>query len=128
MDESKDEQNMDENQNKKNMNDIQNEQNMDANNTNSLNGLFSCPETQCLSTFTRYGNLLHHLDIGIHQSNKISARLSDRSIMEYSKQIQTKSSDFRQTKGAISDKNQNLYVKRGWALQSKREVKRFSET
>lgn len=57
------------------------------------NGLFSCPETNCRSTFTKYGNLMLHLDIGNHSLIKSSLLLSDRaklSYSSYSSKIETK--------------------------------------
>lgn len=54
------------------------------------NGLFSCPETNCRSTFTKHGNLMLHLDIGNHSLIKSSLLLSDRAKLSYSSKIETK--------------------------------------
>lgn len=52
------------------------------------NGLFSCPKTNCRSTFTKYGNLMLLLDIGNHSMIKISLLLSDRAKLSYSSKIE----------------------------------------
>lgn len=90
------------------------------------NGIFSCPETNCRSTFTKYGNLMLHLDIGNHSLTKSSLLLSDRAKLSYSSKIETKCITMPQMDpNEISSNTAEL--EKGWALKCKREIKRFSE-
>lgn len=90
------------------------------------NGIFSCPETNCRSTFTKYGNLMLHLDIGNHSLIKRSLLLSDRAKLSYSSKIETKCITMPQMDpNEISSITAEL--EKGWALKCKREIKRFSE-
>lgn len=51
--------------------------------------IFTCPEPHCLLTFMRYGNLSNHLDKGDHQCKTELKSLSDKSKVEYVRQIDT---------------------------------------
>lgn len=101
-------------------------QQTDDNQETFENGLFSCPETNCWSTFTKNGNLMLHLDIGNHSLIKSSLLLSDRAKLSYSSKIETKCITMPQM-----DPNEILSntaeLDKGWALKCKREIKRFSE-
>lgn len=90
------------------------------------NGLFSCPETNCRSTFSKYGNLMLHLDIGNHSLIKSSLLLSDRAKLSYSSKIEQKCITMPQMdpKEILSN---TAELEKGWALKCKREIKRFSE-
>lgn len=90
------------------------------------NGLFSCPETNCRSTFSKYGNLMLHLDIGNHSLIKSSLLLSDRAKLSYSSKIEQKCITMPQIdpKEILSN---TAELEKGWALKCKREIKRFSE-
>lgn len=90
------------------------------------NGLFSCPETNCRSTFTKYENLMLHPDIGNHLLIKSSLLLSDRAKSSYSSKIEQKCITLPKMdpKEILSN---TAELEKGWALKCKREIKRFSE-
>lgn len=88
------------------------------------NGLFLCPETNSRSTFTKYGNLMLHFDIGNHSLMKSFLILSDRAKLSYFSKIETKCITMPQMdpKEILSN---TAEFDQGWAL--KWEIKRFSE-
>lgn len=86
--------------------------------------IFTCPEPHCLLTFMRYGNLSNHLDKGDHQCKTELKSLSDKSKVEYVRQIDTKQSML--VRSSINPSAECSTLVRGWALKNKRSVKRFS--
>ncbi|KAK3084477.1 hypothetical protein FSP39_014148, partial [Pinctada imbricata] len=90
------------------------------------NGLFSCPEPNCIRSFSKYGNLMHHLDVGNHSFMKKGLSLSDRSIINYATKIESKVASKPQMESSSLVPNPTSLTK-GWALKNKREIKRFSE-
>lgn len=86
--------------------------------------IFTCPEPHCLLTFMRYGNLSNHLDKGDHQCKTELKSLSDKSKVEYVRQIDTKQSML--VRSSINPSAECSTSVRGWALKNKRSVKRFS--
>ena len=87
--------------------------------------LYTCPEPNCLLTFNKFGNLNNHLDRGNHKMRKAVASLSDKSKVEYVHQINSKNATLVK-RGVVSNLTKHCKLKRGWALKSKRTVKRFS--
>lgn len=72
----------------------------------------------------RYGNLSYHLDKGDHQCKTELKSLSDKSKVEYVRQIDTKQSML--VRSSINPSAKCSTIGRGWALKNKRSVKRFS--
>lgn len=88
-----------------------------------MSRLFPCPE--CTRTFQKYGNLQRHLDAGYHTTPVHPQILSDRSKIEYSKQME-KINVKTPCIENVSSTNQIDQLKQGWALKSRREIKRFT--
>lgn len=88
-----------------------------------MSRLFPCPE--CTRTFQKYGNLQRHLDAGYHTTPVHPQILSDRSKIEYSKQME-KINVKTPCLENVSSTNQIDQLKQGWALKSRREIKRFT--
>ncbi|XP_013404412.1 uncharacterized protein LOC106169495 [Lingula anatina] len=88
-------------------------------------GLFTCPEPNCITTFTKHKNLLRHLDTGIH-STKAKVCLSDRVKISYATEIEQKCVQLPHVNTGHTSLNANT-LDTGWALKSRREVKRFTE-
>ncbi|XP_078338287.1 uncharacterized protein LOC111121882 isoform X2 [Crassostrea virginica] len=88
--------------------------------------LYTCPEPNCLQSFQKYGNLNRHLDIGKHKYRKEGRTLSDKSKKEYIEKINTKKATLY--KRTISSETiPVIFLERGWALKSKRTVRKFSD-
>ena len=88
--------------------------------------LYTCPEPNCLQSFQKYGNLNRHLDIGKHKYRKEGRTLSDKSKKEYIEKINTKKATLY--KRTISSETiPGTFLERGWALKSKRTVRKFSD-
>lgn len=88
-----------------------------------MSRLFPCP--YCTRTFQKYGNLIRHLDAGNHTSPVHPQILSDRTKIEYSKQME-KINVKTPCIENVSQTNQIDQLKQGWALKSRREIKRFT--
>ncbi|XP_063436619.1 uncharacterized protein LOC134718051 [Mytilus trossulus] len=89
-----------------------------------MSKLFSCHE--CTKTFSKYGNLLRHLDIGKHSVKKENKKLSDKSKIEYSRHME-KVNTVTVNSNNFSSGNSNSDLTQGWALKIRRTVKRFTQ-
>ena len=98
------------------------QQNEEDSNTSSY--MFTCPEPNCLLSFMKYGNLSKHLDKGDHQLRQSHKSLSDKAKEEYIRQLDTKKSSLVNTSSESTSSGSTLQS--GWALKSKRVVKRFT--
>ncbi|XP_061188663.1 uncharacterized protein LOC133196824 [Saccostrea echinata] len=87
--------------------------------------IFTCPEPNCLMSFQKYGYLSKHVDRGNHKTRTDVNSLSDKAKKEYVDQIDVKKSTLLQ-RPATTLPSDNVILQRGWALKSKRRVKRFS--
>ncbi|CAC5407948.1 unnamed protein product [Mytilus coruscus] len=89
-----------------------------------MSKLFSCNE--CIKTFSKYGNLLRHLDIGKHSVKQENKKLSDKSKIEYSRHME-KVNTVTVNSDNFSPGNSNSDLPQGWALKLRRTVKRFTQ-
>ncbi|VDI29911.1 Hypothetical predicted protein [Mytilus galloprovincialis] len=89
-----------------------------------MSKLFSCNE--CIKTFSKYGNLLRHLDIGKHSVKQENKKLSDKSKIEYSRHME-KVNTVTVNSNNFSSGNSNSDLTQGWALKLRRTVKGFTQ-
>ena len=91
----------------------------------SETSLFTCPDPNCISCFSKYGNLLKHLDIGTHRMKIQKSSLADKSKIQFALQMDNKvvSQPFAR---AETSNGLCTILKTGWAHKTRRPSKPFS--
>ena len=88
--------------------------------------LYTCSEPNCTASFSKYGNLLKHLDIGNHRirlTDQIT--LSDKSKKQFASRMEEKQINLPST--GTDDICCHTFLNIGWGLKSNRKRKEKTE-
>lgn len=90
--------------------------------------LFTCSEPNCLSTFSKYGNLVRHLDVGSHRIKPMVSSLIDKSKIQYASKIEQKLVVLPSCCHETTERENSCKLCEGWGLKQRRTVKKFTTT
>jgi hypothetical protein len=90
--------------------------------------LFTCPEPHCMLSFSKYGNLIRHLDVGSHKIKATISSLLDKSKVQYVDKIEKKLVNLPNSSLENTGNEKSCELLQGWGLKLRRPVKKFSVT
>ncbi|CAG2215792.1 unnamed protein product [Mytilus edulis] len=82
--------------------------------------LFTCSEPNCLSTFSKYGNLVRHLNVGSHRTKPMVSSLIDKSKIQYASKIEQKLVVLPSCCHETTERENSCKLCEGWGLKQRR--------